>query len=271
MLSYSFLSVISGIFVYSIIIFFNYIKTSKPQFRHFEFSKRNYYIMMSPFIIGLLAYAIAIGSIKPILVFIIFALAGVFGETFFSVIWDSLFDKRFWIYRVDTLYKSYSSLLNFIPWGVGGFLYLSIVDLIKIDYDKSLPIPFYFFMLVLFTCFQIIIFIVAYFSKRRRKINFEFRELNIKTYIFFILPIISSIIIVSIIYSIFFIVLFVVFGLVAFISEYLFGKMCTFFISKKLWYYTYYTIDNKHTTPLNIVPFGIAGFYFWSAYLIIFS
>lgn len=62
--------------------------------------------------------------------------------------------------------------------------------------------------------------------------------------------------------------LFSLFGVGAFLAEYGFGKMSKIIIGKKLWKYNYLTIDNSHTTPLNIFPFGLGGYYFLIIYLV---
>ena len=47
------------------------------------------------------------------------------------------------------------------------------------------------------------------------------------------------------------------------------GPMPRTQVTKKLWDYNYKTLDNNHTTLLNIIPFAFGGFYFTTIYFIL--
>lgn len=115
----------------------------------------------------------------------------------------------------------------------------------------------------------LVILVYKYFvsnSKDSKHIlkRFEFEKLGYKTYFIFYLPFIVGTGLIGYLYSINYILIAVAMGFFAFIAEYFFGKMCVLLLSKRLWDYTYYTFDNNHGTLLSIIPFSIAGFYFWT-------
>ncbi|OIN93066.1 hypothetical protein COS81_01125 [candidate division WWE3 bacterium CG06_land_8_20_14_3_00_42_16] len=214
-------------------------------------------------------------SLKPLFFFSLFAVAGVFGESIFSFWWDCLFDKRFWVYGVKPIFHSYSSLLNFVPWGAGGMLYLAILEVLGMKFLNPLyhvsffsDKPFYVIFSLGFISILIFTFVFAYLARRRKKWGFEFRKVNIANYLTFCLPITIPLLTLSIFSAIDYFYLTVFFGFIAFIFEYLFGKFLVFFISKKFWYYTYFTFDRKHSTVLIILPAAAGGFLFWTVYLL---
>lgn len=263
-----FLFVFSGLLVWILIPLFNKIKTG--DFRHpFNFSVKNYYLLMSAFLIYPVWQAIIAHSFTPLIFLLIFAMAGVLGETLFSVWWHLFFEKRFWVYRVETLAHSYTSLLNFIPWGVGGMIFISIVQFLGSrlplsSVDRSIPVPFYvtfaiFVMLGL--AIQLVVWIPVFKGRK-------FKEVNFWNYTFFCLPYILGLSVCYVLCGKIFLVFALLFAVIAAGAEYLFGKATEFFISKKLWTYSYEAMDNGHFTPLSLVPFSLAGFYFWSIALI---
>jgi hypothetical protein len=220
---------------------------------------RNYHILASAFAVGVVVEAIARGSLLPIIYFLVFALSGVIGETVFSFWWHHFFAKRFWVYQVDALFHSYTSLLNFIPWGAGGLLYLSIVGYLRV----SPPRTFYMiFSILVFLSVLVQIFIFNLYYRRNRK-DFKFHEVNYLNFGLFYLTLFIPVLVTSFIYGPWVLGITLAFGVVAGVVEYLFGKSTEFFISKKLWLYQYSSFDKGHFTPLSIPAFALAGFYFW--------
>lgn len=245
----------------------HFMKTGNIKLWRFAFNHKNFYILCSPFIIAAIIQSVIERSYIPIIIFLSFGLAGMAGETLFSWWWKLIFEKRFWVYRVDTLVDGYTSLLNFIPWGMGGILYLLIIDkfapkLPKFDLGIKLG------SLEIFFGGVAISLLIAYLLRKRRKFGFELKVFNLWTYTLFCLPIIMLVAYLTCV-NIYFLWLAFGFGIGVFVSEYLFGKVSEILISKKLWYYNYLTFDHEHSTPLNIIPFMLAGFYFWAVWLVI--
>lgn len=263
---------ISGVTLLLCVNILRFLQGKHFKIAGFEFSKLHYYIMMSPFLGALILQSILSQSSEQLIIFILFAVAGVIGETLFSLIWHALYEKGFWKYKVQTLFNNYTSLLNFIPWGVGGLLYLQVIRILNI------PLPDDFFasdfghplMLwgILFTATLLITFIIRYLQKNRSRDDdsHKYTTVTIRNYLVFGAPFLLSTLTLGIVVDLRFVLIGVIFGIYAFVSEYLFGKMCVFFVSKKLWTYTYKTFDNNHATLLALIPFGMAGFYFWTVY-----
>lgn len=236
------------------------------------FSTKNYYIFMSPYIFGVLGLCLITWDWSYLIIFVAFMITGVIGETIFSFFWDILFAKRFWIYKTKTLFKSYTSLLNFVPWGIGGLLYLMVIKIFPVKNVQELNFsnPLINFWLIYGSIFTIIIIerLTNYLIKRE-KTFLEFKEVNIKNYLVFTAPVVIGMIIVTLLVSWKFVFIVVIMGLMAFFAEYAFGKSCAVFLGRRLWTYTYFSYDEKHITPLAIIPFVLAGIYFWTIFEIV--
>jgi hypothetical protein len=226
----------------------------------FAFSRRNYYLFVSLFVIPVLVRVIEQHSVIPIVQFALFGVAGVIGETLVSVWWHAFFGQRLWVYAVDTVFHKYTSTLNFIPWGVGGFLYSSVVY--RTSEFVQLPPAFSVALvataaLVAGVVIQLLLF--AVFRPRGGK----FRETTIATVSFVMLPVGLVLGALCVTFGLPALVLVIVFAFVATAAEYLFGKATQLLISKKMWTYTYFAYDGGHFTPLAIPLFALGGFYFW--------
>ena len=137
----------------------------------FKFSIRNYYLLLSIFVIGIFAYSWATNSFKPIILFAIFAIGGVFGEALVSFWWQMFFGQRLWTYNTETIYHKYTSRLNFIPWGVGGYLYLIIAK-----HTSPAPQDFHLFTLFLLIFPILVIFQKIIFNLFKPYPNFKFHN-----------------------------------------------------------------------------------------------
>lgn len=226
-------------------------------FIRFKFSIRNYYLLLSVSVVGLFVYSWMIDSIKPIIVFMVFAVVGVLGETLINFWWQMFFGQRLWVYSTETLYHKYTSLLNFIPWGIGGYLYL-------ITARQIMPVSQYpnlsFLCLFLFPI--LVIFQKLIFDFFKPHSNFKFHKVGLINLLFFYFPILIVIGLFVYIYGWNMFATFVLFAVMATIAEYIFGKACQSIISKKLWTYIYLPYDYGHFTPIVILLFGFGGFYF---------
>ncbi len=277
--NYFLLTFVCLLFAYIVSVSSYFLVHKKIRFFNFRFSFRNYYIMTFPFLIPVILYSFFEGTILYIYVFACFSIAGVVGEIIFSFLWKEYFRKPFWEYSVSGIVNNFSSRLNFIPWGFGGFLFLSIerfynyhisdgVNIIILEENLSFivtQIILLFFVHLLF--FKIVgrELVLKFFKKG--KIKSKNIRITIK-YIYFIILLLLMGAILPVGYVDYFF-LFCLFGVGAFLAEYLFGKMSKIIIGKKLWHYNYLTIDNNHTTPLNIFPFGFGGYYFLLVFLML--
>lgn len=247
---------------------------SKPKLFRFKFSLLSYHLFLAPWAIGLVVASYRSNNFTDLYLFLIFALAGVIGETAFSLSWDVMFPKRFWFYRVQTLFNGYTSLLNFIPWGLGGLLFMLVVNFFALPYNN--PASGYQLVgsaihpLVQFWIVYTLIGLAVYFGRSFYLLltsgsnKIEFKTVSHVTYLIYCLPFIISLTYLVLFVAKNYFLIAAAMGIVAFIAEYTFGKACRIFVSRKLWDYAYFTFDNHHGTPLAIIPFSMAGFYFWS-------
>ncbi len=237
------------------------IKTLPPKFSSFKFSHYSYYLMMSAFVIPVLIWPLITGEDKYTIYFLCFAITGVIGETLLSFLLDTFFDKRFWIYRVDTLLKSYTSSLNFIPWGVGGLIYIGISEFFNF-FPTFQELVIFWLVFILAGLILLLSIVINRFTVKNKK-NLEFERVDLKSYSLAFAGFILAILITSVLFrNSLFIVVAILFGVIAWVAEYKFGKMCVHFISKRLWVYVYNAKDHGHITSLSIIPFSLAGFYF---------
>jgi hypothetical protein len=257
--------------LFCLIVLFKYLKTGKLKYR-FKFSVRNYYLLVSVFLIGVVAKSLHDRSWFLPVLFLILCVMGVVGETLFSVWWRVFYKKNFWVYKVETLAHAYTSLLNFLPWGVGGALLVSFAEWLvpllpphfKTYHVVSLGVPFWqIFILFLFLGSGIQLSIWIIFTGHVGR-NFKFKKATFWNYLFFISPFLLSLAACCLIFSWSFLLIAAVFAAVGGSAEYLFGKATQFFISKKLWSYSYCSFDNGHFTPLALAGFSIAGFLSWA-------
>ncbi|MBD3280464.1 hypothetical protein GF389_02985 [Candidatus Dojkabacteria bacterium] len=229
-----------GLILWLSVILIQYITRGELKFFRFKYSKTSYFIMMSPFVLSKLLDSLLLNDFKPFFIFIVFGVAGVIGETVFSIWWDTPFKKRFWVYLEEEVLKSYTSLLNFIPWSVGGYLFINIYktleNFITIDIHTDLSgqrIIFFVPMIIVGSITMFLSFVYAFYSRKRRKFYFEFKEVNAISYFVFISPLFTALIFAISFYGIEYLILASLFGIIAFIAEYMFGKMSVLFISKK--------------------------------------
>ncbi len=265
--SYLFLSLFGSLFVYTLFVIGYFLKNRKIKFNNFGFSLINYYILVSGYLIGIFLLSLIERNLFYLSLFVFFAVAGVLGEMFFSWLWKLYFKKPFWKYNSQLIANGYSSWLNFIPWGSAGFLFLAITEIyygdvfliFKNDTGREMAFIVMFQMALVFFLQFLIFKIVS-------RTNFKMSK-KIK-YIYFISPFFILGLFVPIDYFNY-TALFFLYGVLAFVSEYIFGKISRIVINKKLWNYNYATLDQGQTTLLNIIPFGVAGYFFLFAFKVL--
>ncbi len=256
---------ISSLFVYFLVwtisVLWHRLWKGAYQYKGFTFTIFNYYVMMSAFVMAAFVNAYLLSSIHPLLLFGAFALAGVIGETLISMWWRLFFVKRFWVYTVETVEHGYTSWLNFIPWAVGGSIYITILDAV-VDDPFGQQFAHLWLIASAFVCGLFILQMglrsLLYRSSQR------YRTVTPISFILFFWPIAAFVCLLAWIYGPIIYLLACLFGCIAALAEYLLGKSTEFFISKKLWTYSYFAYDQGHFTPLSILFFTLGGFYFWS-------
>jgi hypothetical protein len=251
------------------------------KFSHYGFSIKKYHLMVSVLLLYPLWWTFRHQSFKLLILFLIFAVCGILVETFASTWWRIFYPHRFYVYAVEALDHNYTSLLNIIPWGAGGFLYLTVVyylapllaraqpEIIKIGSGSvAITLPFYFIFLaatLAFLALDIMIWNVFFLYKNH---HYKFKTVTLINYLFVFLPFAGTIAVCAFLYGPIMLELGLAFGVLGALAEYLFGKACQFFISKKLWAYNYLAFDNGHLTPLTLLPFAFLGFCFWAIGLV---
>lgn len=242
------------------------IKRKKLVFPRSKFTLGNYYLLVLPIPLSVLIYSFLSNSWLPIIFFAIFCVAGILGEVLFSLWWSFFYKKSFWTYTTKTFFKKYTSSLNFLAWGLGGFTYLLILSYFpKINFSKLSFLFLFLFLVVAFI--QILLFLLLF---RRRLFKHKFQKVNFYNWLFFSLPIIIPLFLIVYWFGLTFLWLFLLMALAGMIIEYVFGKICHFFLSRRLWTYNHLSVDKDHFTILSFLPFALGGIYFWCVFLIVY-
>lgn len=255
--------------VWLIVVLTHRIRSGNWRFTQFKFSENNYHLMLMGFPLGVLLTSFLSHSPSPIALFVFFALIGVAGELLFSMWWHAFYGQRFWVYSVDTLYHSYTSMLNFIPWGVGGIWALQIGQeaIGKEEFKRIFSDPNMYGTLALVYFGSLALQLgLFYFIKKFHNGHYRFHEVTFNNYLFFVFPILAVIAFFIFTYSLSFLILALTYAVFLSLAEYLFGKATSLFVSRRLWTYTYMPWDNGHFTPLSLIPFTVGGFYFLIVY-----
>lgn len=235
-----------------------------------EISLSKYYLkILSPIIFFILTLAFFRNNFLILVYFLLFGLFGMAGEVAISFLWDIFYPQKFWGYQVQTLFKKYSSLLNLAPWGLGGFIYwfcfikwpFIYLDFINSQLTKE---DLAYTALIFFVSQFLVLAIRCLWVRSFKSDKFEFKKVNLFNLFYFFLPFLASLGYLIVFIDSTFLPLFMVAGFIAFIFEYLFGKICYCVLGHSLWVYNYSSFDNKHITFLSI-PFFIEGafYFFW--------
>ncbi|GEM_PF-2761571 len=278
-LSFKFLPFALALWAVAIAVYF--LNHKQWKFSHYGFSVKKYFLLVSVLLIYPLWWTFHNNSPKLLVLFFIFAVCGMLAEALMSNCWKIFYKQPFYVYAVDTLDHKFTSLLNIIPWGVAGFMFISLVYYLAPVFTATQPqsaiinsgpvsvaLPFYLVfitsILISLSLNAIIWCALLHFKHH----SYQFKKVTLINYLFVSLPFWAPIAICAIIYGPVMLKLALAFGVLIALAEYIFGKICQFFVSKKLWAYNYAAHDDGHFTPLAILPFAFLGFYFWAIGLI---
>jgi hypothetical protein len=192
--------------------------------------------------------------------FLLFGILGMIGETLFSWLWDIFYPKIFWDYKVQTLFKNYTSYLNLIPWGLGGFVYwfcfIKLSDGLVTLSSKNIE---FIYVSIIFFAIQLLTISVRLILKKKK---FEFKKVNILNIWYLYLPFIVSLVYLTMLVDTRYLSIILITGIIVFLFEYSFGKVCHWVLGSRLWVYNYYSFDKGHITFLSIPAFMQGAVYF---------
>ena len=266
------LIIISPITIWMILVVDNYFKNKEWRFYRYEFSVTRYVVFMITLSIPFLLFIIFTRNYELLLYFFLAGFFGVIGEVLLSLWWRNFFWKGFWDYKYAAILRGDTSLLNFPAWSIGSLLVFFTFNLFRdfteislIDLSNTDLLLDFILSMVLYAIIGFVFSIIL----GRLILKKDFRGKILLRYFLFASGILIFILLIVLKFGLPWLYIFVIWGLVCFVTEYLFGKGSVIFIGKKLWLYTYLTIDDDHTTLLNIIPFALGGFYFFGVYLLV--
>lgn len=234
------------------------VKNKKIQTLKRKFTTKNYHTLLMPSVIAIIIYSIIEQTINPIILFTIFSIAGIIGETAFSLWWHQYYKERFWTYTTKTKMNKYTSTLNFLAWSIGGILFLTTLNYTPTT-QKETPLLY----ITLFSFIAIAQLIIFHTVIKRKLEKNKFQKVTHTNFIFYTAPIWIPLLILIKTQGNEILIIFLALGIIGAITEYLLGKFLHETLSRKLWTYNYLSYDEKHFTPLSIPAFSLAGIYFW--------
>lgn len=245
------------------------IRGKRVRWCGFTWSTYHYYLYLLPLVMPLALWLALYPDRRQALFFIAAAILGVIGESGFSLYWNSFFREPFWHYFVHTIWGQYTSLLNFVPWAIGGVLYLGVSKLAR--FEPRIEELSAFWIIFASSLISLIAARLVWKALHERS-SIHFRHQGVIPYLIVLLPIVAAVggtayffpdarILEAAAF----------FGLGAWVVEYFFGKGIVFFLGKRLWAYNFMATDNGHITPLSIIPFALGGFWFMTVYYLVVS
>ncbi len=249
---------LSGLVFNLIIKVLNFFKGRKV----LGFDLLSIYIIQLPLLLGVVGSSLIICKPQFFMIFILIGFIGMAAEAFYSYYWRIFYNKANWIYTIGGIFSNFTSVVNFLAWGAGFMLYLSVMSYIfpKVSINEFMLFSKLFLAQTMMIHLLIVITSIIFRGvKTTGLVNYNFY--NFLTISF---PILVPILTTSVAISWKYLFISVIFGIFTFVVEYLYGKYMRRKTGKKLWFYNYHTIDNKHTSYTNIFG-GITA-----AYLFIF-
>ncbi len=240
-----------------LVVVFYFVRHGQLKFIKFGFSLKNYYLLLLPLIVGVLIQSLIFRSWQLIIVFLVFAVGGMLAETLIDIWWQKFYGQRLWVYNVETIYHRYTSWLNFVPWGLGGLIYLGLLQAYATAYYPGLA------WICLTGILIGLVLQLFLFDLFKPHAHYKFHKISLASFFIATAPILFTIGLMAAIYGNSIYKLALIFAVVPTLAEYSFGKVCHVFISKRLWDYTYLSIDRGHFTPLAIPYFCFGGFVVW--------
>lgn len=251
---------IFAVLLYACVIIGYRIRHHRFKFNHFEFSIFRHYIAVSPLFWGAVSYSFLNQSPRFVFGFLLLGLWGMIGEVVAVVYWRFFFKQPIYIYTEGALLNGYTSVINVIPWSAGFIVFSTVNNFLG---PKITPQEQFMQLLTMWPVFVvslILVYVLTALIKKTWKLHEE--NFSFKDYLIFSLPILTSIGFLSVYYNKQYVVLAAGFGLTAFVIEYLYGKFARWILGRQLWYYPVGSIDDQHTSFLNILPFALGGFWF---------
>lgn len=233
------------------------------RFRQLSYESKYYAIMALLLCVPLLHIIQGRNAGFNVLVLVLFALIGPVGEVAGSWLWKLYFKNRYYYYTVDTLYRGFTSTLNFLPWALGGWLYVKIFFLVFQSNNEITTVGFPGVLTVAAVSFVGFACLVSL-----KKLFPQFFDYGFSLVKFFLIvsPFLVGVLLAAGIFGYQVVWLAFYFGIVGASAEYIFGKILHSFIGKKPWVYQYMSYDEGHYSLLNPLVYSIYGFLFLLVY-----
>ncbi len=244
----------------------NWIKRNKFGLPVFKYSILNTYLFLSVFAVAAFLGALNSGGVSYFIWFLIVGFVGMAAEATYSYIWRLYFKKNNWTYTELPIFNAFTSWYNFIPWSVGLMIFLRVLTQLAGYFalnDFIYVALLHLFLAAGITAFQAVF---GYIQKRKdEEFNLSF---SFGTFVLFSMPLIVPVVLISIFFGLEYLIYALVCGFLAFVLEYLYGKVMDLLFGRQFWTYSYATLDGNHTSPTNFFGAIVAGYLFVSVFLI---
>jgi hypothetical protein len=248
------------------VILRNFLINKKVDFPLIKYSVKNVYLALSIFVLAALFAALQIHQFRFFVFFVLTGFVGMCAEAFYSYVWKLFFAKPNWKYTELPLFRGFTSWYNFIPWSVGFVVFLGILLKLESYFDVSeLSYIWNSFLAIMIVGTFIELLLGLILKNTTKNFLVKFSLLN---FLLFSMPVFLGIVFVGISFGWIYIVFSLLMGAVAFVTEYLYGKLMHIFFGRQLWYYNYLPLDGNHTSITNF--FGaIGGGYIFIGFFVI--
>ena len=225
--------------------------------RYLPYKIQFVYIFQLIFVIPLFVASVLVQDFSYVLPFFIVGFIGMAAEAFYDFYWHQFNNKPLWEYTLGAIFNKYTSSVNFVAWSTSAVVFIGIVYFFDSLMKQDQFIVFADYSLYFILTFTLIFAFLARIYKSKKADSITFVK-----YLIIVLPILLGFIFSCSLTSWIYLVYVFCFGIIAFVSEYLYGKILEYVFGKKFWIYNYATIDNDSTSPFNIIPAMFAGVLF---------
>ncbi len=117
-------------------------------------------------------FNLQINIIKATIISFLFSISGILGEALFSYTFKLATGKGFWRYNFYTIFNRHSSLLNILPWAIGGWMFVSFFYDVKFFLSTT---PFIVVFVVFLFMSGVLGFVIEYIFGKLNYILFKKR------------------------------------------------------------------------------------------------
>ncbi len=220
------------------------------------FSLRRYYILMgwAPFAYLVLATLV---DVRYLVLFFVAGVAGIVGEVLVALLWRRYFHEPIWTYSYRSVLSGHTSTINFLPWAVGGLLFVETARLVQGTTSLGLSLR-----AVAVSAAAVGAGLALAWPARRFTASRQGR-FSAAGFSLFCLPVATTALALGLLCGARYPLMMLAFSLVGFVTEYTYGRSMSVLFERGLWTYNHWRIDEGHTSFVTLPLWALGGLYFY--------